>query len=72
MSIDEQQQQDDQPDVAMVLGEDFQHPAVVNVDVSEDLLATHISRDKKTLLGCQWDCKIALYGVSSILVQAPI
>ena len=45
MITDEQQQQDDQPDGVLVLGEDFQPPAVVNVDVSEDLLATHISPD---------------------------
>ena len=58
---DDQQQQDDQPDPVLVLGEDLQPPAVVNVDVSEDLLAAHISRDKKTLFGCQWDCKTALF-----------
>ena len=46
---DDQQQQDDQPHPAMVLGEDLQPPAVVRVDVSEDLLATHISHEKKTL-----------------------
>ena len=46
---DDQQQQDDQVEPAMVLGENFTPPPVVNVDVSEDLLATHISRDKKTL-----------------------
>ena len=46
---DQQQQQDDQQEHVCVLGEDFQPPAVVNVDVSEDLLAAHVSRDKKTL-----------------------
>ena len=46
---DDQQQQDDQVEPAMVLGEDFTPPPLVNVDVSEDLLAAHISRDKKTL-----------------------
>ena len=33
----------------MVLGEDFEPSPVVNVDGSEDLLATHITREKKTL-----------------------
>ena len=33
----------------MVLGEDFQPPPVVNVDMSESLLATHITHEKKTL-----------------------
>ena len=61
MITDEQQQEDEQPESAMVLGDDFQPPAVVNVDVSEDLLAAHISRDKKTLFGSLWDCKIALF-----------
>ena len=45
---DEQQQQDDPPESALVLGEDFLPGAVVNVDVSEDLLAAHISPEKKT------------------------
>ena len=49
MITDEQQQQDDQPDSAMVLGDDFQTPNVVNVNVTEDLLAAHISPYKKTL-----------------------
>ena len=46
---DDQQQQDDQHDPVMVLGEDLQPPAVVSVDLSEDLLAAHISPEKKTL-----------------------
>ena len=46
---DEQQQQDDQQDPVLVLGEDLQPPAVVNVDVSEDLLAAYVIHDKKTL-----------------------
>ena len=46
---DDQQQQDDQVEPAMVLGEDFTPSPLVNVEVSEDLLAAHISRDKKTL-----------------------
>ena len=33
----------------MVLGEDLLPPAAVHVDVSEDLLASHITREKKTL-----------------------
>ena len=41
--------QEEQPDCAMVLGEDFQPPPVVNVDMSEDLLVTHITREKKPL-----------------------
>ena len=49
MISDDQQQQDDQPDPAMVLGEDLQPPAVVRVDVSDDLLAAHISPEQKTL-----------------------
>ena len=57
---DDQQQQADQQEPVLVLGEDFKHPAVVNMDVSEDLLAAHISRDKKTLFGCQWVYKTAL------------
>ena len=46
---DDQQQQDDQEEPVLVFGEDLQPPAVVNVDVSEDLLAAHISPNKKTL-----------------------
>ena len=49
MIAHEEQQQNYQSDGAMLRGEDFKPPAVVNVDVSEDLLATNISRDKKTL-----------------------
>ena len=49
MMIGDDQQQDDQQEPVCVLGEDFQPPAVVNVDVSEYLLAAHISPDKKTL-----------------------
>ena len=69
---DDQQQQDDQQEPVLVLGEDYHPPAVVNVDGSEDFLAAHISRDKKTLFGCQWVYKTALYGHSLILVQAVI
>ena len=47
MIADDQQQQDDQQEPVLVLGEDLQQPAVVTVDVSDDLLAAHISRDKK-------------------------
>ena len=43
-------QQEEQPDGAKVLGENFQLPPVVNVDVSDELLARHITREKKTLL----------------------
>ena len=49
MRIADEHQQDEQPEGVMVLGEDFQPPPIVNVDSSEDLLATHITRDKKTL-----------------------
>ena len=49
MIADDQQQQDDQPESSMLLGENFQPPPVVTVNVREDLLATHISKDKKTL-----------------------
>ena len=59
---DDQQQQDDEQEPAMVLGEDLQPPDVVSVDVSEDLLATHISHEKKTLFGCQWVCRIVMCG----------
>ena len=70
MIADEQQQENDQPDPLMVLGEDFPAPAVVNVDVSENLQAAHISPDKKTLFGSQWEYRIAPYGHLSIPVQA--
>ena len=70
MIADEQLQQDDQSDPVMVLGEDFQPSPVVNVDVSEDLLAAHISRDKKTFFRFQCESKIARYGHLLILVQA--
>ena len=53
---------DDQHELGLVLGEEFQPPAVVNVDVSEDLLAAHINRDKKNIFGCQCGCRIALFG----------
>ena len=46
---DDEEQQDDQVEPALVLGENFTPPPLVNVDVSEDLLAAHVSRDKKTL-----------------------
>ena len=46
---DDHQQQDDQVEPAMVRGENFTPPPLMNVEVSEDLLATHVSRDKKTL-----------------------
>ena len=49
MMIADEQQQDEQPEGAMVLGEDFQPTPLVNTDGSEDLLATHITREKKTL-----------------------
>ena len=47
--IAEEHQQEEQPERTMVLGADFQHPPLVNVDVSEELLATHTKREKKTL-----------------------
>ena len=46
---DEQQEHDDQVEPAMVLGQDFTPTPLGNVDVSEELLAAHISRDKETL-----------------------
>ena len=69
---DELQQHDDQPDSAMMLGEYFQPPAVVNLDVSEDLLAAQHNPHKKTLFCYQWESKIALYGPLLILVQVAI
>ena len=42
-------QQDEQPECAIVLCEDFQSPPVVLVDGSDDLFATHITRERKTL-----------------------
>ena len=47
--IADEQQQDEQQDGAMVQGEDFQLPPVVNDDGSEDLSATPMTREKKTL-----------------------
>ena len=48
-----------------MLGEDFKPLGVVNVDVSEDLLAAHISRDKKTLFWLP-------VGLQDRIVWAPI
>ena len=48
MMISDEQHQDQQPEGALVLGEDFQPQPVLNVDSSEDLLANHITREKKT------------------------
>ena len=42
-------QQDEQPEGAMVMGEDFHPLAVLNVDVKDQVLAMHITREKKTL-----------------------
>ena len=42
-------QQDEKPEGAMVLGEDIQLSAVVNVDWSNNFLAMHITRENKTL-----------------------
>ena len=44
-------QQDEQPHGAKVLSEDLQSRAVVNGALSDDLLATPITREKKTILG---------------------
>ena len=66
---DDQQQQDDQVEHAMVLGENFTPPPLVNVDVSEDLLATHITETRKPCSGCQWEFRIVLSGHSLILMQ---
>ena len=46
---DDQQQQGDQFEPAMGLGEEFPHQPLVTVDASEDHLAGHISPNKKTL-----------------------
>ena len=60
---DQQDQQGNEVDSPMVLGEDFTPPPnfEVNVDGSEDLLAAHISRARKTLfwvpVGVQ-DCTV--------------
>ena len=44
-----EEHEEEQPAGSIMLAEDFQPPPVVNVDVSDDLLATHITREKKTL-----------------------
>ena len=44
-----EEEQDEQEEGAIVLIEAFQPPTVVNVDVSEDLFSTFITREKKTL-----------------------
>ena len=62
MMIADEQQQDEQPDGAMVLGEDFQPTPVVNVDVSEELLATPITRERKLYFGCRLVYRIARLG----------
>ena len=49
MRIGDEQQQDEQADGVMLLGEDFQPPPVGTVDVSEELFGTHITKEKKTL-----------------------
>ena len=69
---DDHQQQDDQADGAMLLGEDIPPLAVVNVDDSEDLLDTHISPDKETLFLVPGGVQDRTYGPSFILVQAAI
>ena len=45
----EDQQQDEKLECERKLGEDLHPPPVVNAEGSEDLLARHISREKKTL-----------------------
>ena len=47
--ISDEQEEEEQPDRAKELGEDFQPPLFVNVEVSEELLASQITRKKKTL-----------------------
>ena len=49
MMIAEEHQHDGQQDCAMEVGEDFQPTHRVNVDVSEDILPRHITREIKTL-----------------------
>ena len=49
----EQQQQDDQPAGSMLLGQHFQPPPGGNVDVCDELLHSHINRDKNTLFWVQ-------------------
>ena len=49
MMIADEQQQDDKPHGALVLGEDFQPTPEVNVHFSEEFLATHITAEKKPL-----------------------
>ena len=51
MMISDEQQQDEQPQGAMVLREDFQPPPVVYLDVSDDILTTLITREKKLYFG---------------------
>ena len=55
-------QKHEQPEVALVLGKDFRPTPVVNVDVSEEHLAKHISREKKTLLWLSVRVQIAVCG----------
>ena len=47
----------------MMLGEDFQPPPVVNVDWSEELLAMHINRERKTLFWVPGEYRIELCGL---------
>ena len=44
MMIADEQQKAKQPDRAMVMGEVFQPTPLVNVDLTEELLANHITR----------------------------
>ena len=83
MMIADEAQQADQPKGAMVLGEEFLHPAVVNVDVSEELLATHITREKiilfylpvgvpdRTVLALMAALRLAIYSLNEILKPVP-
>ena len=47
--IADEKQQDKQPNIAMLLADDFPPPPVMNGDVSAHLLATRITSEKKTL-----------------------
>ena len=63
--IADEKQQGEQTDASMMLENEFQLPPFGHVDVSEDLLATHISREKKTLFWVPSECMTAYYGMYS-------
>ena len=62
MILDEHQQEE-QPDRAMVLGEDLQPPHVVKLDGSEDLLQPKSLERRKLYFAFQWEYKTTLCGL---------